>query len=69
MHFIPLHLHSYYVSEYGHRARGLSRSPRAEFMRSVSLPIYSAMTDADVDRVIKAVEAVTSGPVLLEQSA
>ena len=54
MHFIPLHLHSYYRETYGF-APGDFPVAVDNFERSLSLPIYSAMTDADVDRVIAAV--------------
>jgi len=56
VHFIPLHLHSYYRDRYGLRPDDFPNA-LAEFERVVSLPIYSAMTDADVDRVVAAVAA------------
>lgn len=54
VHFIPLHIHPYW------RDRGRfdqSEFPvaSAQYRRVISLPIYSAMSDADVDRVIGAV--------------
>jgi perosamine synthetase len=55
VHFIPLHLHSYYITEYGHNPEDFPEAT-TQFMRVVSLPIYSAMTDADVERVIRAVQ-------------
>jgi dTDP-4-amino-4,6-dideoxygalactose transaminase len=54
VHYIPLHLHPYWRDRYGLRAEQFPRSQRA-FERLVSLPIYSRMSDADVDRVIAAV--------------
>lgn len=54
VHFIPLHLHSYYRQLYGYRPDDFPVA-LAEFKRVVSLPIYSAMSDADVRRVIDAV--------------
>jgi len=59
VHFIPLHLHSYYVKEYGYAPDDLPIATR-EFERVISLPIYSAMTDADVGRVISAVRDVAT---------
>lgn len=54
VHFIPLHLHPYYRDRHGHRPEDLPVALDA-YRRSVSLPIYSAMTDAQVERVIDAV--------------
>jgi perosamine synthetase len=54
VHFIPLHLHPAYRAAFGYRP---GRFPAAEalFARSLSLPIYPAMTDADVARVTEVV--------------
>jgi dTDP-4-amino-4,6-dideoxygalactose transaminase len=57
VHFIPLHLHPYYQSTYGFRAEDYPVAYR-EYMREISLPIYSAMTDEDVEDVIGAVTDV-----------
>lgn len=57
VHFIPLHLHSYYQREFGYRSEDFPIALQA-FQRCVSLPIYSAMTDAEVERVANAVLAV-----------
>lgn len=54
VHFIPLHLHSYYRKVLGHRPEDYPVATR-EFERAVSLPIYSAMTGDQVDRVISVV--------------
>jgi dTDP-4-amino-4,6-dideoxygalactose transaminase len=50
VHFIPLHLHPHYQRTYGY---GPGDFPFAErlFERSISLPIWPGMTDAQVDRV------------------
>ncbi|MFO0582486.1 MAG: DegT/DnrJ/EryC1/StrS family aminotransferase [Anaeromyxobacter sp.] len=54
VHFIPLHMHPYYRDTFGYRPSDL---PTAEglFRRSISLPLFSAMSDAQVARVIEAV--------------
>lgn len=54
VHFIPLHLHSYYQQCLGFRA---GQFPNAErhFERAISLPIFPAMTEEDVERVIQAI--------------
>jgi perosamine synthetase len=54
VHFIPLHLHPYYRNTYGFEASAFPIAYR-EYLRVVSLPIYSAMTDDQVERVINAV--------------
>jgi dTDP-4-amino-4,6-dideoxygalactose transaminase len=57
VHFIPLHLHSYYQQVWGYRPGAF---PNAEsiFARVVSLPLYPAMSPADVDDVVAAVSDV-----------
>ncbi|HYC49729.1 MAG TPA: DegT/DnrJ/EryC1/StrS family aminotransferase [Gemmatimonadaceae bacterium] len=54
VHYIPLHLHPYWRDTFDLRAEMFPES-QAAFERMVSLPIYSKMTDGDVQRVINAV--------------
>jgi perosamine synthetase len=54
VHFIPLHLHPYYRQRFGYRPRDFPVA-LAEFRRSISLPFSSAMSDAQVERVVAAV--------------
>lgn len=54
VHFIPLHEHPYYRETFGYRPESLPVAHDA-YLRSISLPIYSAMTDEQVDRVVGAV--------------
>jgi dTDP-4-amino-4,6-dideoxygalactose transaminase len=54
VHFIPLHLHSYYRDTYGYHAEDFPNATAA-FEQIVSLPIYPRMTDADIDDVIAAI--------------
>lgn len=54
VHFIPLHLHPYYRDTYGYRPEDFPVACR-EYQREISLPIYSKMTDQDVQDVINAV--------------
>jgi perosamine synthetase len=56
VHFIPLHLHPYYRDTYRYAPSDFPIANR-EFLREVSLPIYSRMSDRDVDDVIAAVLA------------
>ena len=53
VHYIPLHLQPYWRDRYGLEARSFPHSQRA-YERMLSLPIYTLMSDADVDRVIAA---------------
>lgn len=59
VHFIPLHLHSYYTKTYALEPDDFPVAT-AQFQRVVSLPIYSLMSDDDVARVIAAVEDVAT---------
>ncbi|CAM5783169.1 DegT/DnrJ/EryC1/StrS family aminotransferase [Rhizobacter fulvus] len=54
VHYIPLHLQPYWRDRYALRAESFPHSQRA-FERMLSLPIYTRMTDADVQRVVAAV--------------
>jgi dTDP-4-amino-4,6-dideoxygalactose transaminase len=54
VHFIPLHMHPYYRETYGYQPEDYPVA-YGEFLREVSLPIYSKMSDADVQDVIDAI--------------
>ena len=56
VHYIPLHLHPYWRDRYGLDAAMFPHSQQA-YERMVSLPLYTRMTDADVQRVAQAVRA------------
>ena len=57
IHFRAVHLHPYYAETFGFR-RGMF--PRAEYYsdRTISLPLYPRMTDAEADDVVAAVRKV-----------
>jgi dTDP-4-amino-4,6-dideoxygalactose transaminase len=57
VHFIPLHLHPYWRDRYGFEPDDFPVALDC-YRRAVSLPIYSKMTDDDVERVIKAVKDI-----------
>lgn len=57
VHFIPLHRHTHWQRRYGLTADMFPVADR-EYARVVSLPIFSAMTDDQVDQVIQTVEKV-----------
>jgi dTDP-4-amino-4,6-dideoxygalactose transaminase len=54
VHFIPLHLHPYYREIYGYQPDDFPTAHR-EYQRTISLPIYSKMSDSDIQDVIAAV--------------
>lgn len=55
VHFIPVHLHPYYQETYGYR-RGDFLNSEKIFDSIISLPLYPAMNEMDVQDVVKAVE-------------
>jgi dTDP-4-amino-4,6-dideoxygalactose transaminase len=59
VHFIPLHIHPYYRELYGYSPQDFPVAYR-EYMREISLPIYSKMSDRDVQDVIDAVTDVVA---------
>jgi dTDP-4-amino-4,6-dideoxygalactose transaminase len=56
VHYIPLHLHPYWRDRYGLRPEMFPHSQHA-YERMVSLPLYTRMTEAEVERVAAAVRA------------
>ena len=54
VHFIPLHLHPYHRDTWGYRPDDLPVSNRV-FQRILSLPLYSRMTEDEINRVIDTV--------------
>jgi dTDP-4-amino-4,6-dideoxygalactose transaminase len=57
VHFIPIHHHPYYREQYGW-APGDFPVADGAFETMVSLPLYTRMTEAEVDRVASAVEDI-----------
>jgi len=53
VHYIPLHLQPYWRDRYGLRPAQFPHSQRA-YERMLSLPLYTRMTEADVERVAQA---------------
>lgn len=54
VHFIPLHLHPYWADTLALPSEGFPVS-EAAFTAAFSLPIYPNLSDADVDKIIRAV--------------
>jgi dTDP-4-amino-4,6-dideoxygalactose transaminase len=59
VHYIPLHLHPYWRNRYRLHPAQFPHSQRA-FERMVSLPLYTRMSESDVQRVIDAVRSALS---------
>jgi perosamine synthetase len=57
VHYIPVHLHPFYRERFG-TGPGLCPVAEAAYGEILSLPIFPAMTDEDVDRVIAAMEKI-----------
>lgn len=57
VHYIPIHLQPYYRKRFGYKEGDF---PMAEeyYQRALSIPLYPAMTDAEVTHVIRSVKAV-----------
>ncbi|MCA9048191.1 MAG: DegT/DnrJ/EryC1/StrS family aminotransferase, partial [Planctomycetaceae bacterium] len=51
VHYIPVHLHPYYRENFG-TAPGMCPRAEAAYQRLLSLPIYPAMSDEQVETVI-----------------
>ncbi len=60
VHFIPIHHHPYYRETYGWAPGDFPVSDQA-YETMVSLPLYTRMTEAEVDRVASAVEEIVQG--------
>lgn len=57
VHFIPLHLHPYWQNQYQLSPEDFPVATKC-YHRTVSLPIYSKMTDEEVEYVISAVQSI-----------
>jgi len=55
VHFIPIHMHSYYKKKYGYDPEDFPISKKV-YEGDISLPLYPMMTDLDVDDVINGVK-------------
>ncbi len=62
IHYIPVHLHPFYRTEFG-TGPGLCPVAEAAYEQILTLPVFPRMTDADVADVIAAVYKVLGQPV------
>jgi dTDP-4-amino-4,6-dideoxygalactose transaminase len=60
VHFIPLHIQPYWAARYGLRPSDFPNA-LAAYECTVSLPIYTLMSDGDQSRVIRAVRRILAG--------
>ena len=51
VHYIPVHLLSYYKKRYGYK-RGDFPVAENFYDRTVSIPLYPSLTDAEVEKVV-----------------
>ncbi|MGI9458831.1 MAG: DegT/DnrJ/EryC1/StrS family aminotransferase [Pirellulales bacterium] len=68
VHFIPIQLHSFYRNKYRWAVEDTPVAFNA-FERMISLPIFPAMTDQDIEDVIEAVDSVVSQNVCTKRHA
>lgn len=60
VHYLPVHLHPYYRKRFG-TGPGLCPVAEAAYEHLITLPLFSRMTDADVEDVVMAVCKVIHG--------
>ncbi|MHB8868331.1 MAG: DegT/DnrJ/EryC1/StrS family aminotransferase [Thermoleophilia bacterium] len=59
VHFIPVHMHSYYRNRYGYEPDSFPVA-HANFKRIVTLPLHPGLSDSDVGRVVEAVTEIAT---------
>ncbi|MBN2655393.1 MAG: UDP-4-amino-4,6-dideoxy-N-acetyl-beta-L-altrosamine transaminase [Nitrospirae bacterium] len=57
VHYIPIHLQPFYRDKFGYK-EGDFKIAEAFYAQELSMPIYSGMSDADVERVVKAFKGI-----------
>jgi perosamine synthetase len=57
VHYVPVHLHPYYRERFG-TGPGLCPAAEAAYEELLSLPMFPAMSDGDVERVVEALDAI-----------
>jgi UDP-4-amino-4,6-dideoxy-N-acetyl-beta-L-altrosamine transaminase len=57
VHYVPIHLQPYYREHFGYKAGDLPKA-EAYYRCAVSIPIFPAMSDEDVERVVRTVLSV-----------
>ena len=59
VHYIPVHLHPFYRKTFG-TGPGLCPVAEAAYEKIISLPIFPAMDDSDVERVVEVIQEVVT---------
>jgi UDP-4-amino-4,6-dideoxy-N-acetyl-beta-L-altrosamine transaminase len=59
VHYVPVHYHPFFRDEYGYR-EGAYPEAETYYHRAMSLPLFPAMTDQDIEDVITAVQKLVS---------
>ncbi len=57
VHFIPVHMHSYYKDKYGYKPEDFPKAKKV-YEGEISIPLYPKMEKEDADDVIRAVKKV-----------
>lgn len=65
VHYLPVHLHPYYGRCFSYRV-GDFPAAEAYYERALTLPIFPAMSDSDVERVIRSVRAALAPKAVTE---
>jgi len=68
VHYLPVHLHPYYRQTLGTRP-GMCPNAEAAYDKILSLPIFPAMGDDDVDDVINALRKVIGSYAIESRTA
>jgi len=56
VHYVPLHRQPYWRDRYGFRPEQFPVAEQA-YQRMISIPLFTAMSDAEQDRIIAALQA------------
>ncbi|KEA46630.1 aminotransferase DegT [Campylobacter mucosalis] len=62
LHYIPIHLLSYYKNKYALKVNAFPNALKT-YQQILSIPIYNALTDAQVERIVKEIKAVAHARV------
>ena len=57
VHYIPIHLHSYYQQKYGFK-RGDYPVAEEYYDCALTIPLYPSLTDYEVDQVVKDIKSI-----------
>ena len=68
VHYLPVYLHPFYRERFGHQP-GLCPAAEQAYARILSLPIFPAMTEHDVDDVIAAADKIAAALALDSHSS